>query len=709
MDNKQLAAKALLEVLEKEPFNIKKSLEEIERALETPKDPSHGDHAFPCFILAKDLRKAPQAIAKEIAENLGESDAFSKILAVGPYLNFTDNKSQMAGKVVPAIISGEFLKRRASTGQKTMIEYSQPNTHKAFHVGHTRNVALGDALVRICDWSGDEVVAANYIGDVGTHIAKCLWQYLEQGAEYNEASKLTRGEFLGSFYSEADKLLDFKLLSEVPIPKVVTARVEKVESHPSNPKWSVIKVTDGDSNHQIVCGAKRPKSGDIVALALPGARIGGRTIEVGDKEGTESQGVLCSEKELGIGEDNETLYTFSESVALGVEVAEHFRRSNIEPKDKSVSEIIAEREGAVSLILQKLEKGDKEISDIWSKTRQWSLDDFNAIYTDLNARFDHFFYESELVTPSKEIVKDYLERGVFVHSEGAVGINLEKHKLPFMLVRKSDGTGLYATKDLALAKVKFDKFGVDKSIYVVDTSQSLHFQQVFATLTEMGYKQAEKCFHLAYGMVVLPDGKMSSRKGTVILYSELKERLDTKIRSQFLDKYKGDWPQEEIDLAAKSIAVATIKYGMLNQDNRKNIVFDLDEWSSQTGNTGPYLLYAYSRTRSILRELENRIGDFSPEMADWSLMSHETELNLLRKINQFPETVQRAYERYEPQAICIYLYELAKGFSRMYDACSVIHAKSDELKITRAYLVDAFGLTLKKGLELIGIETIDRM
>ncbi|MCB0347311.1 MAG: arginine--tRNA ligase [Bdellovibrionales bacterium] len=274
---------------------------------------------------------------------------------------------------------------------------------------------------------------------------------------------------------------------------------------------------------------------------------------------------------------------------------------------------------------------------------------------------------------------------------------------------KSDGTGLYSTKDLALAKLKFDTFHIDKSVYIVDVAQSLHFQQVFKTLELMGYKQADKCFHLSYGMVVLPDGKMSSRKGNVILLNQLKEKLETQIYKDFLSGYEGLWSKEEISEAIRNISVATIKYGMLNQDNNKNIVFDLKEWTARTGNTGPYLMYAYARTRSILREVESKFGKLNSATADWSLLKHETEERVLNKMQQFHTTVAKASEKYEPQGLCIYLYELSKDFSRMYDQCSVLHAEDEALRTSRALLVDACGRVIQTGLNLLGIKTLERM
>jgi arginyl-tRNA synthetase len=269
---------------------------------------------------------------------------------------------------------------------------------------------------------------------------------------------------------------------------------------------------------------------------------------------------------------------------------------------------------------------------------------------------------------------------------------------------KRDGTALYATRDLALARRKFDEFKVDRSIYVVDSAQTLHFQQVFACLEAMGYERARDCYHVAYAQVVRPDGKMSSRKGNVILFSELRARLLAKIRSEYLDKYQGDWPSEEIAETADALALATIRYGMLNQDSNSLVVFDLDEWTARSGNTGPYMLYAVARIHSIIREAGN--GAHAP---NWSLLVDPSERDLLIALLEYPSVVVRAADNYAPNTVCAYIYDLSKRFNRFYHECSVLHAEDPSLRAARLALCDAVGKTISHGLDLLGIRTVNRM
>jgi len=680
---------------------------EILQLIERPKDPKMGDLAFPVFTLAKVLRKAPPQIAKDLQllaqPKVEEHPWFLSVEAVGPYLNFVLDKSLYASRVVSSILDGSFLERRVSQNEKVMVEYSQPNTHKAFHVGHIRNAALGDSVARILDWSGYEVVPVNYIGDEGTHVAKCLWYFLRNpGLEVPEEN---RGEFLGQLYVKATELLDLSIYTEVPLPGVLTARVVSVKPHPKNNEWSVLEIDQGSRKVTVVCGQREITPDSIVAYAAPGSRVAGRSVEIVKKDGVSSEGMICSVEELGLGEGDKSIYLFAAETAPGQQIAELFKTERGQKLNSGVLEHVATLEGEVSQVLQRVEEGDTEIKALWEETREWSMQDFYKVYQWLNCRFDHYFTESECGEPSKEIVREYQKKGIFVEDDGAVGADLREYGLGFCLLIKRDGTALYATRDLYLAKLKFEKYKVDRSLYVVDAGQRLHFQQVFKCLELMGFEQAQRCKHLDYAQVVRPEGKMSSRKGNVILFSELKSLLLSKIITEFLDKYRGEWSDSEIDSAAYAIALATIRYGMMNQDNNSTIVFDLDEWTARSGNTGPYMLYAFARMRSIMRDA----GEIDFLKSSFKLLVTSEEQELVSHLSEFPQTALRAAENLTPSLICTYVYELAKCFNRMYRACPVLKAESEELRDARLALVEAASRVLHQALSLIGVKTIDRM
>jgi arginyl-tRNA synthetase len=216
--------------------------DQIDPLIETPKDSQHGDLAFPCFQLARALKKAPPAIAADLAakisEKVGSKREVEKVVAVGPYVNFVLRKAALAEALVPAIVSGEFLKARSSTGERVMVEYANVNTHKSFHVGHIRNSVLGDVLARLLEWNGSTVVRSNYLGDEGTHVAKCLWYLLKHPEQ--KVPESNRLEFLGEAYSKATLQLDIGTYSRIEMTGIKTAKVEAITQHPNVPDWSVV-------------------------------------------------------------------------------------------------------------------------------------------------------------------------------------------------------------------------------------------------------------------------------------------------------------------------------------------------------------------------------------------------------------------------------------------------------------------------------------
>lgn len=706
MDYRDQIASLIVDTLTQCSLGVTRSREEITALLETPKDSKLGDLAFPCFTLAKELRQAPPQISKKlselVAERIGAYPSLASVHATGPYLNFFLNKASLAGDLIPSILEGDFLLKRPSTGERVMIEYSQPNTHKAFHVGHIRCAALGDSIARLYEFNGDEVIPVNYLGDEGTHVSRCLWYFMTHYK--GEVPQENRGEFLGVLYTEAFLKLDLKSYTKVPLPGIRAAKVLSKETHPHEPKWSVVKVDLGGEVKQVVCAGTGFSVGDMVAYAPPGYRMSGRTVGILDKKGVMSEGMICSEKEIELSDNNSQIAILPPTTP-GTEVVEVYRIPGTLPDEQGVLETVRGWEREVSEVLQKLEAGDPEMSKLWLETKQWSLDEYYDIYRWLNCRFDEYFFESQFGHAGKDVVREYQEKGVFIESEGAVGADLSPWNLGFCILIKRDGTALYATRDLALAKKKFEEYKVTRSIYVVDSAQTLHFQQVFQCLGLMGFEHAKDCFHVAYAQVVRPDGKMSSRKGNVILFSELKKRLLDKINQEFLDKYQGEWSEEELSSAAHLIALATMRYGMLNQDNNSQVIFDLDEWTSRSGNTGPYMLYAVARVKSIVRDAKG----IDRALARWDLLTDETEIELLLHLKSYHDVVKRAGQNFSPNIIATYVYELSKKFSRFYHQCSVLNAETEELKAGRLLLAESVGKVLQHGLGLLGITAVERM
>lgn len=560
------------------------NVEDVYSFMEQPKEKQFGDFSLPCFRFAKPLKSAPPQIANTIKSDLESlSDSWiSKIDVKAAFLNFYIDVSKMAEVTLPAIKDGRYFKYLSDSSEnqsgKVMIEFSQPNTHKEFHVGHGRNVCLGDSIVKIYKYNGFNVMPVNYIGDEGTHVAKCLWQIDNYDGPGPEGNK---GEWYGQRYVEANN-----------------------------------KIKDAD---------------------------------------------------------DETRKTYNEQV---------------------------------SKILAALESKEGKFYDLWLSTKKDCMESFYEVYKWLNVHFDHYFYESEVSEESQSIVQEYKEKGLFTESDGAYGIDMKPYKLGFFMAQKSDGNTLYITKDLALAKRKFEDFGITSSIYVVGDEQNFHFKQLFKALELMGFEQAKNCYHLSYGMVVRPEGKMSSRAGNSFTFFQLKNLVEEALKDN-LTKYEEKWSQEEINHTAYLLAKGAIKYGMLATDPVKEIVFDPKGWVSFEGNTGPYLMYAYARSKSILKKADAE--NLSPSFENLKLLTEEVERNLLRDIYNFNNTVVSACNAKKPSIIANYIFDLSKSFSRFYREAPIMKLDNNELRTARLALVEAFAKTSHKALELLGIEPPEKM
>jgi arginyl-tRNA synthetase len=356
--------------------------------------------------------------------------------------------------------------------------------------------------------------------------------------------------------------------------------------------------------------------------------------------------------------------------------------------------------------------GDPEVRALWRMTRQWSLDELDDILRMLDIKIDVFFYESEVDEPSKAIVDELIARGiadderpnggaVIVKIDEKLGLKKEKYRTNVIL--RSDGTTLYLTKDLALAKRKFEQYHVDRSIYVVDARQSLHFQQAFKILELWGFPQASKCFHLAYGHVTLPEGAMASRKGNVIYFMDVYEEAHQRVLAVIAEK-NPDLPEAERERVARQVGLGALVYSMLSVDNTKDIVFDWDAALSFDGRTAPYIQNAYVRANSILK----KAGGLPPEAAfDSPLTSHEVEL--IDLISRFPATVQMAALEYKPLHVANYAYELASAFHSFYHVVPVLQAESELIRNARLRLVAATRQTLANALRLLDIQAPDVM
>jgi len=569
---------------------------ELEALLTQPPKVEMGDLAFPCFPLAKVRRMAPPKIAAELAEaidaagTLAAGGPIARVAALGPYVNFfADPGAQLQSLYDSLQDESFFAQLLRDDPTRVMIEFSQPNTHKIFHVGHLRNVVLGDSLVRIFRARGNDVVAANYYGDFGIDVAKCLWWL--RSHPHEEAPAEHRVAWLGMAYAAATDALK-------------KAEAESPEEH-------------------------------------------------------------------------------------------------------------ARMHGAVRDVLRAMEEGEPEITALYDETRRWCLEDFAAGYDTLGVRFDHDFFESKLEEPARQVVDANIEKGVFVESQGAIICDLEEEKLGAALVRKSDGASLYMTWDLALAQEKFDDFDIQKSIYVTASEQDFHFRQLFATLKRMGYKRAEDCRHVSYELVMLPEGKMSSRSGTAIpmyiLLERVRKSIEAKVAAAREKRGAGPLAPDVHEETVRRIVVACLRYGYLRMGNNRQVIFDVEEWTTPEGDTGAYLLYVMARVAGIHRKVAEEAGiDLGVPLPANSGFGNESERALLNHLLHYPDVVARAEKTCDPSVVANWLFDMAKRFSRFYQECPVLKADPG-LREARLMLVVCTETVARSALDLLGIEPVEIM
>lgn len=520
-------------------------------------------------------------IARMAADLISGEDDFSRVEAVQGYLNLYFAPDQFSRKVVDSVLAeGADFGSGETKGERLMVEFSQPNTHKAFHVGHLRSAILGDAVCRILEFAGYDVVRANYYGDIGLHVIKWLWNYRKHHAGEKPAQDTTR--WMGELYAEANQRLE-------------------------------------------------------------------------------------------------------EQPELEQEVRELYAR---------------------------WDQRDPEIVKLWEETRSWSLQGFEELYQTLDISFDRLYSNSEVEQPGKELVRELIEQGiaedlrpddaVIVKIDELLGLEEEKYRV--LVVLRSDGTALYSTEDLALAKIKFQEYDLDRSIYVVDVRQSLHFQQVWKTLEIAGYEWAEDCQHLAYELVNLPGNVvMASREGTVVLLEDLIEEAQARAL-EVVEEKNPDLPDQTKEDVARAVGLGAIKFPMLDRDNTRIVTFDWETALDFNGQAAPYIQYAHVRANSILAKLGGELP--GPVLPGHKLQ--EEEIELIETLSRVPGELAAAARDLKTLPVSRAAFQLAQSFNAFYRSCPVLDA-DPEVKRFRLRIVAAVRQTLANLLGVLGIEAPDVM
>lgn len=536
-----------------------------------PPNPAFGDLSLPCFNLAKALKKTAVETGEFLVGKIELNDTVAAAKATGPFLNFTFNKAKLAQGVIEEIakLKNKYGLNDIGKKKKVMVEFSNANTHKEYHVGHLRNITFGQAIANILNANGYKAMPVSYINDFGIHAAKTLWAF----NKFYKKEKLpaNKGYFLGKVYVRASREL---------------------------------------KNNE----AAKMETGQVM--------------------------------------------------------------KNIES-----------RSGA-----------DYKL---WQKTRKWSIDGFNKIYKELDIKFEHIFYESEVIEKGLAMVAKLYAKHFLIKSQDAVIADLNKYDLGVLVVLRSDGTALYPVADLALAEEKFKKYKIDKSIYVVDVRQGLYFKQLFKVMELLGFKQEMR--HLSYEFVKLPEGMMSSRTGNVITYEDLRNQAFAKAFKETKKRHK-KWNEKKINQVVNKLVNGALKFEMLKVGADKVITFDIDRALRFDGFTAAYLQYTAARINSILRK--TKIKSSGP--IDFKNLAEPKEMELVNKLAKYPETVAIAAKNYNPAEIAKYLFELAQELNDYYHAVRILKAKA-EIKQARLALIIAVKQVLENGLGLLGIEIMEEM
>jgi arginyl-tRNA synthetase len=650
-------------------------------------------------------RTRAQELAESIATRVRQSNGFANVEAANGFVNIYFDANQVASHLIGEVLRlGPDYGKGAPKTERVMVEHSQPNTHKIFHVGHLRNSCLGIAVSNILAAAGYPVMQATYPGDIGMHVIRCLWCYERFHKGQEPTDPRLRGRWLADIYAEANARVDYRkevleflhLLAKED--QGIIAAIDRMLKYlwRKNTHGEDIAYLLGRFTHAQDIKDDQLREDDVIVKFWP---------IIGDQLNDQ---VVNERPYVPIEGVPEPTMTPQERSA---------RWKELDPHIEWWADVPRWRE-EVKETFQRWEAQEPEFVRLWEETREWSLADFRRIFAELGAHFDVWFYESEVEQSGKDIVRELMEMGIAEISDGLPVVKideklgLEKETYRTMPVLRSDGTSLYATKDLSLTKRKFEEYGIDRAVWVVDARQSLYFQQIFKVLELMGFEQAKHAYHLGYEIVALPDGVISSRKGNVPVYDDIRDQVLARAR-EIIDEKNPQLSTEAKDRVAHQVGLGSLKYAMLARDNNKVVIFDLEEALSFDGHAAPYIQYAHARACRILENAGGETGRRADGQSDRLHLSfgeqlQPEELGLLQQIATLPEEIQRAAEQYRPLLIANYSFELAKRFNDFYHACPVLPSP-EPVRTARVALVDATRIALANSLALLAVEAPEAM
>jgi len=621
-------------------------------------DPKFGDYqANFAMPLGKKLGRPPRDVAAEIVGRLDVADFCRQPEIAGPgFINLRLKDDWLIRQLDTAAADPRLGVPQVPRPRTYVVDYSAPNVAKPMHVGHIRSTVIGDSLCRILKFLGHKVVSDNHIGDWGTQFGMIIYGY--RNFLDADAYRDNPVEELARLYRLVRRLVDYhdgrRRLPE--LKEQIDQRAAAIEEQ---------KLPPGEKPDKKTRKALRRLEGNL----------------------QQSRDELESlQRDLVAVDANPQISKLA---------AEH-----------------AEISSAVLSETARLHHGDEENLRLWKEFLPACEDEISRVYGRLDVTFDHTLGESFYNDRLGSIVDELLERGIAQESDGAICVFLEGEEVP-MLVRKQDGAFLYATTDLAAIRYRMEAWAPDTVLYVVDHRQSLHFKLLFATARKLGYDKLE-LQHVSFGTVLGDDGTpFKARRGdTVGLESLLDEAVARagKIVADN-DDAKADGPelsQQQRAKVAETVGIAALKYADLSQNRTSDYVFSYDKMLAMNGNTATYMQYAYARVRSIFAR-----GGVDVEALRASkpaiILGDPAERALGLEILRLSESLDLAAADYRPNQLTSYLFDLANRYSTFFERCHVLKAESEELSQSRMMLCDLTARTIRKGLELLGIDVVEKM
>lgn len=541
--------------------------------------------------LAKAQSKKPLELAESLAAKIrsdAPSDFFEKVEVASPgFINFWLSQKTLHGAFQHAANNDEHYGTGDSMKHKTvMVEFTDPNPFKLFHIGHLMSNAIGESFSRLFESAGAKVLRVNYQGDVGLHVAKAIWGMQR------------------------------------------------------------LSTQDG--------GRKMPGEKDALQLKmqfLGDAYVAG-SVAYGDKSGGGEPGAKEAMDAI-----NEKIYS----------------------------------------------RTDGAINDLYDMGRRWSLEYFETIYQRLGTKFDHYFFESEVGTEGLALVRAHED--IFKESEGAIIFPGEAYGAHTRVFVNARGLPTYEAKELGLNQEKFELYPLDLSLIVTGNEIVGYFKVLFAAMKLVIPDVAAKTQHIPHGMLRLPQGKMSSRTGDVVTAESLIDEVKVALAEKVSEK--SELSARERAEATEKLAIGAIKYSILKQNPGQDIIFDFNTSLSFEGDSGPYIHYTYARLRSILRKAEWDGG--TPSDVRLEFLDSPVEATLIRKIVEFSDAVARAGELYAPHSIALYVYKLAAIANKFYETTPILKDDNAARRTARLMLVSVAARTLRSGLGLLGIETLEKI